>query len=241
MSEQQSKLVKDKKTGKKKSVKARWKALGKRKQQRAVFGLSAVLAVGISVGMAVGAMPEKKGYSQKEVVKVATNVKAYDKALGTVKVDDEVKKVADKKVVVDTGTAEGKKEVSLSPASAKAITLVSKVPADNAEAMRNTAQELEKLMQEVVPSMQTAEIRETANKIPEMKKVQLTGMSILQEYLGMADDLRVTADKLEHGTDEEKGRVPGAIEYVKKRADKLKLFEADYAEAKKQAEKIKAK
>ncbi|PER55557.1 hypothetical protein CN495_07330 [Bacillus thuringiensis] len=236
MTEKQSKLVKEKK---KRNIRTRWEGLGKKKQQRAVVGLSVVLAVGISAGMAVGLTHEKKGYSEKDVVKVTTNVKAYDKALDKVKVDAEVKKVADKKVVVDTGTAEGKKEISLSPASAKAITLVSKVPADNAEAMRNTAKELEVLMQEVVPSMQTAEIRDMANKIPEMKKVQLTGMSILQEYLGMANDLRVTADKLEQGTDEEKGRVPGAIEYVKKRADKLKLFEADYAEAKKQAEKIK--
>ncbi|KLA04855.1 hypothetical protein B4086_5813 [Bacillus cereus] len=238
MTEKQSKLMTEKK---KSSLRTHWKGLGKKKQQRAIVGLSVVLAVGISAGMAIGLAPEKKGYSKKDVAKVATNVKTYDKALDTVKMDEEVKKVADKKVVVDTGTAEGKKEISLSPASAKAITLVSKVPADNAEAMRNTAKELEALMREVVPSMQTAEIRDMANKIPEMKKVQVTGMSILQEYLGMADDLRVTADKLEQGTAEEKVMVPGAIEYVKKRADKLKLFEADYTEAKKQAEKIKGK
>lgn len=238
MTEKQRKLVNEKK---KRNIRTRWAGLGKKKQQRLVVGLSVVLAVGISVGMAVGLTPEKKGYSKKDVVKVTTNVKAYDKALGKVEVDAEVKKVADEKVVVDTGTAEGKKEISLSPASAKAITLVSKVPADNAEAMRNTAKELEALMREVVPSMQTEEARDMANKIPEMKKVQLTGMSIVQEYLGMANDLRVTADKLEQGTEEEKGMVPGAIEYVKKRADKLKLFEADYTEAKKQAEKIKGK
>ncbi|PGR83442.1 hypothetical protein [Bacillus cereus] len=238
MTEKQSKLVNEKK---KRNIRTRWAGLGKKKQQRLVVGLSVVLAVGISVGMAVGLTPEKKGYSKKDVVKVTTNVKAYDKALDKVKVDAEVKKITEEKVVVDTGTAEGKKEISLSPASAKAITLVSKVPADNAEAMRNTAKELEALMREVVPSMQTEEARDMANKIPEMKKVQLTGMSIVQEYLGMANDLRVTADKLEQGTEEEKGMVPGAIEYVKKRADKLKLFEADYTEAKKQAEKIKGK
>lgn len=219
------------------------KNLNKKQKSRLIGGVSVLLATGIITSWGLSnTSKDTNTYTKKDVQEVEKNVKAYDKGLD-VKLDDETKKLMEaEKIDAKEGTKEGQNTqnaVPLSPASTKAKMLVSKVPVDNGEAMKSTADALEKLMDEVIPNMQSEQIRDTAKKVPEMKEVQLTGMSILQEYQGMADELRLTAEKLEHGTDGEKQRVPEALESVKKRADKLKMFEADYTEAKEKAKHVK--
>ncbi|PGT89924.1 hypothetical protein [Bacillus thuringiensis] len=228
------------------------KALNKKQKNLLIVGVALVIATGVSVGWGLSNTNTKKdtkAYAKKDVQAVENSVKEYDKGLD-IKLDDETKKLMDAEKTADKEKAENKKEekdnqnkpkdVPLSPASTKAKMLVSKVSADNGEVMKSTANELEKVAREVLPHMQSDEIRNTSKTVPEMQEFRLAGMSLVQEYMDMAKDLRATADKLANGTDEEKERVPEVIEGIKKRADNLKEHETEYAEAKEKASHVKA-